>query len=42
MDAYQAVEYGIIDEVIPTASAIIDDTSKNGAESLIKAADIRA
>lgn len=38
MDAYQALDYGIIDEVIPTAQAIPDnEPSKNGAESLIAA-----
>lgn len=35
MDPYQAVEYGIIDEVITTTSAIPAESSKNGAESLI-------
>jgi ATP-dependent Clp protease protease subunit len=37
MDAYQAVEYGIVDEVIPTARAIPgnEEPSKNGAETLI-------
>lgn len=36
MDAYQALDYGIIDEVIPTAGALPgNDASKNGADSLI-------
>jgi ATP-dependent Clp protease, protease subunit len=37
MDAYQAVEYGIVDGVIETSQAIpANEQSKNGAESLIK------
>ena len=36
MDAYQAKDYGIIDEVMPTANDIPGiDASKNGADSLI-------
>jgi ATP-dependent Clp protease protease subunit len=36
MDSYQAKEYGIIDEVMPTAHDIPGmETSKNGADSLI-------
>jgi ATP-dependent protease ClpP protease subunit len=36
MDAYQAKDYGIIDEVMPTAHDIPGmETSKNGADSLI-------
>ncbi len=43
MDSYQAVEYGIIDDVIATTQAIPGaDTSGNGAESLIKADSLKA
>lgn len=36
MDAHQALEYGIIDEVVPTAHAIADkERSNNGADTLI-------
>lgn len=39
MDAYQAVEYGIVDEVIPTTSGIPGmEKSNNGADSLIAGA----
>ena len=38
MDAYQAKEYGIIDEVIETAHAIPGNEPSNAADSLIAAA----
>src|SRR6266542_246136 len=40
MDAYQAVEYGIIDEVVSTASAI-PGTEPPSADSLIKSDGLR-
>jgi ATP-dependent Clp protease protease subunit len=40
MDAHQAVEYGIIDEVVATAHAI-PGTEPNAAESLIKTDGLR-
>lgn len=43
MDSYQAVEYGIIDDVIATTQSIPGaETSANGAESLIKAESLKA
>ena len=39
MDAYQAVEYGLIDQVIETAGAISsNDSARNAADSLIAGA----
>src|SRR5437868_44054 len=41
MDSYQAVEYGIVDEVVATAQALPSTESPNGAESLIKTDGLR-
>jgi ATP-dependent Clp protease, protease subunit len=40
MDSYQAVEYGIIDEVVSTAAAI-PGTESSGADSLIKSESLK-
>ena len=41
MDAYQAVEYGIIDEVVATAAALPGTEAASPADSLIKADGLR-
>src|SRR5438270_10994759 len=41
MDSYQAMEYGIIDEVVTTASAIPGTETSSSADSLIKSDGLR-